>query len=111
MPAVAPILDDAFVAAFRAGTLTAGQAEAARPRDRAAAIFFLLRLRTALGSPAPAGGAHTPSGTVPPYAKPTASPRRKTRGTVPGHPGAARPRPEGICLARSTRSGRVCTDH
>ncbi|HEX4610602.1 MAG TPA: hypothetical protein VH092_20600 [Urbifossiella sp.] len=27
MPALAPILDDAFVAAFRAGTLTAGQAE------------------------------------------------------------------------------------
>src|SRR5829696_7274159 len=95
MPAVAPILNDAFVAAFRAGTLTAGQVEAALPRDRAAAIFFLLQLSTALGSPAPAGGAHTPPGTVPPYAKPAATPRRKKRGAVTGHTGAARPRPVG----------------
>ena len=122
MPAVAPILDDAFVAAFRAGTLTAGQVEGALPRDRAAAIFFLLQLSTALGSPAPAGGAHTPPGTVPPYAKPAASPRRKKRGAVTGHPGAARPRPERIdhhqshrlpacpdCGGELTRTGRTRT--
>src|SRR3954464_9171543 len=119
MPVAAPILDDTFVAAFRARTLTAGQAEATLPRDRAAAIFFLLRLSTALGSPAPAGGAHTPSGTVPPYAKPSAKPRRKKRGAVPGHPGAARPRPGQIdrydshqlpacpdCGGELTRTGR-----
>lgn len=122
MPAVAPILDDAFVAAFRAGTLTAGRVEAALPRDRAAAIFFLLQLSAALGPPAPAGGAHTPPGTVPPYAKPAATPRRKTRGAVPGHPGTARPRPEHIdrrethqlpacpdCGGRLTRTGRTRT--
>ena len=89
MTAVAPSLDPTFVAAFRSGTLTPEQAEAVLPRDRAAAIFFLLQLSTALGSPAPAGGAHTPSGTVPPYAKPSAKPRRKKRGATPGHPGAA----------------------
>ena len=122
MPAVAPILDDAFVAAFRVGSLTAGQAEAALPRDRAAAIFFLLRLGTPLGSPAPAGGAHTPPGTVPPYANPSATPRRKTRGAVPGHPGTARPRPGRIdhhqshhlpacpgCGGVLTRTGRTRT--
>jgi transposase len=92
------------------------------PRDRAAAIFFLLRLSTALGSPAPAGGAHTPPGTIPPYAKPSATPRRKKRGAVTGHPGTARPRPEHIdrhrlhqlpacpdCGGELTRTGRTRT--
>jgi transposase len=122
MTAVAPILDSAFVAAFRSGTLTADQAEAVLPRDRAAAIFFLLQLSSTLGSPAPAGGAHTPSGTVPPYAKPSAAPRRKKRGAVSGHPGVARPRPEHIdhheshqlpacpdCGGELTRTGRTRT--
>ena len=96
MTPVAPILDSTVIAAFRSGTLTPEQAEAILPRDRSAAVFFLLQLSTALGSPAPAGGAHTPSGTVPPYAKPAAPTRRKKRGAVPGHPGAARPRPEQV---------------
>lgn len=122
MPAVAPTLDPTFVAAFRAGTLTPEHADAILPRDRAAAIFFLLQLSTTLGTPAPAGGAHTPSGTVPPYAKPAAPPRRKTRGAVTGHPGAARPRPEQIdrhethqlpacptCGGTLTRTGRTRT--
>jgi hypothetical protein len=69
MLAVAPILDPAVLAAFRSGTLTPEQAEAVLPRDRAAAVSFLLQLSTALGSSTPAGGAHTPSGTVPLYAK------------------------------------------
>ena len=94
-PAV-PVLDPTFVAAFRSGTLTPAHADAALPQDRAAAIFFLLQLSLTLGSPAPAGGAHTPSGAVPPYAKPSATPRRKKRGARPGHPGTARPRPERI---------------
>jgi len=122
MPPVAPILDPTVVAAFRSGTLTAEQAEAALPRDRAAAIFFLLQLSLTLGSPPPAGGPHTPSGTVPPYAKPSATRRRKKRGAVPGHPGAARPRPEEIdrhaahqlpacpdCGGALTRTGRTRT--
>src|SRR5215208_172284 len=121
MPA-APILDAAFVATFRSGALTQEQAEAILPRDRAAAIFFLLQLSTALGAPAPAGGAHTPSGTLPPYAKPAAPPRHKKRGAVNGHPGAARPRPEQIdrhethrlpacptCGGTLTRTGRTRT--
>ena len=96
MTPVAPILDTAFVTAFRSGTLTPEQAEAVLPRDRAAAIFFLLQLSITLRSPAPAGGAHQPSGSIPPYAKPSAPPRRKKRGAQPGHTGAARPQPEQI---------------
>ena len=122
MTPVAPILDSTVIAAFRSGTLTTEQAEAVLPRDRAAAVFFLLQLSTALGSPVPAGGAHTPSGTVPPYAKPSAPPRRKKRGAVPGHPGAARARPEQVdrheshqlpacptCGGELTRTGRTRT--
>src|SRR5215218_8188317 len=122
MLAVAPILDSTVIAAFRSGTLTPEQAEAVLPRDRAAAVFFLLQLSTALGSPAPAGGTHTPSGSVPPYAKPSAPPRRKKRGALPGHPGAARPRPEPVdrrethqlpacpnCGGALTRTGRTRT--
>ena len=74
MTPVAPILAPAFVAAFRSGTLTPDQADAVLPRDRAGVIFFLLQLSLTVGSPAPAGGAHTPSGAVPPYAKPSATP-------------------------------------
>ena len=91
MTPVAPILDPTLVTEFRTGTLTPDQPEAVVPRDRAGVIFFLLQLGTTLGSPA--GGAHTPSGIVPPYAKPSATPRRKKRGAVTGHPGAARPSP------------------
>ncbi|MBN9121112.1 MAG: transposase, partial [Planctomycetes bacterium] len=92
----APLLDAAFVAAFRSGTLTPEQADAVLPRDRAAAIFFLLQLSTTLGSPAPANGAHQPSGSIPPYARPSAPPRRKKRGAQIGHTGVARPQPEQI---------------
>src|SRR5205807_729106 len=98
MTASAPSLDSQFVAAFRAGTLTRDQAEAALPRDRAAVIFLLLQLSVAVAdSPAaPAGGPHTPSGSLPPYTKPTAKPRRKRRGGQTGHDGHCRPRPARI---------------
>jgi transposase len=120
----APTLDPAFVSAFRAGTLTSAQAEAALPRDRAAVIFLLLQLSTTLATPTgtPAGGAHQPSGSTPPYAKPTAPTRRKKRGARHGHPGVARPRPDAIdhhqnhqlpacpnCGGRLTRTGRTRT--
>ena len=98
MTASAPSLDPQFVAAFRAGTLTPAQADAALPTDRAAALFLLLQLSSAVAArpPAPAGGPHTPPGSLPPYAKGAARPRRKRRGARAGHPGAARPRPARI---------------
>lgn len=98
MTALASTLDPAFVAAFRAGTLTQAQAEATLPQDRAAVVFLLLQLSVAVagGSQPPAGGAHTPSGCLPPYAKPKSGPRRKKRGGQKGHEGHARPRPARI---------------
>jgi transposase len=112
-------LDPAFVAAFRAGTVTRAQVEATLPADRGSTIFLFLQLSAALAGPAPA---HQPSGSVPPYAKPPAPPRRKSRGGQPGHRGTARPRPEDIdhrvehelpvcpgCGGALTRTGRTRT--
>jgi transposase len=98
MTAVAPTLDPAFVNAFRAGTLTQAQAEAVLPRDHLAAIFLLLQLSAAIaGKPdTPASGAHTPSGSIPPYAKPTSKRRKKKLGGQIGHAGKSRPRPQVI---------------
>ena len=96
MTPVAPTLDPTFVTAFRGGTLTSAQVEAALPVDRAAVIFLMLQLSAAIAGSTPAGGPHQPSGSLPPYAKPSAPPRRKKRGAQPGHIGAARPRPEQI---------------
>lgn len=88
-------LAPAFLNAFRNGTLTREQAEAAFPHDRAASIFFLLQLSAAIApeTSTPAHGPHPPSGSVPPYAKPAAKRRRKKRGAQPGHPGKSRPIP------------------
>lgn len=110
MTATAPSLDPEFVAAFRGGTLTQAQAEAMLPRDRAAAIFLLLQLSAVVaGGAAPASGAHTPSGSLPPYAKPKAKPRRKTRGGQNGHAGHARPQPARIDRTE-THQLPVCPD-
>lgn len=98
MATVAPTFDPAFVCAFRAGTLTRAQAEAVAPRDRSGFIFFMLTLSAAMigGAGAPANGAHTPSGSIPPYAKEPAKPRKKKRGARDGHAGSSRSRPERI---------------
>ncbi len=124
MTGVAPILDPAFVASFRAGTLTQTQIEAALPRDRAAVIFLLLQLShvIATGNDTAPSPAHQPSGVLPPYQKPPAPPRRKTPGARPGHPGTSRLRPEQIdhhqthqlpacphCGGKLTRTGRKRT--
>src|SRR5262245_36900617 len=124
MTAATLALDPTFVTAFRAGTLTEAQAEAALPADRAAAIFLLLQLSAAIADTPPpaAGGPHTPPGSVPPYAKPKAPPRRRERGGQDGHAGHARPRPTRIdrrethqlpacpdCGGRLQRTGRTRT--
>jgi transposase len=122
MTPLSPILDPAFVTAFRAGTITRGQLDAILPADRAATIFLLLQLSALVASPAPAGAAHQPSGSIPPYAKPQAPPRRHKRGAQNGHPGTARLRPEQIdhhqthqlaacpdCGGPLTRTGRQRT--
>lgn len=122
MTPVAPVLDSAFVCAFRAGTITQAQLDAILPADRAATIFLLLQLSVRLANSAPASTAHQPSGVVPPYAKPQTPPRRKKRGARNGHPGTARLRPDRIdhhqthqlpacpdCGGELTRTGRQRT--
>jgi transposase len=124
MAAVAPTLDPTFVAAFRSGTLTRAQAEAVVPRDHVAVIFLLLQLSASIagGMGLPASGAHTPSGSVPPYAKPSATSRRKKRGAQNGHAGTSRSQPEQIdqrqthqlpacpgCGGKLVRTGRTRT--
>ena len=98
MTFAAPTIDPAFANAFRAGTLTQAQAQAAMPRDHLAAIFFLLQLSAAMaGQPnAPAAGAHTPSGSIPPYAKPVSKRRKKKPGGQLGHAGQSRSLPQQI---------------
>ena len=92
-----PVLDPAFVAAFRAGTVTRDQLDAVLPHDRGAQLFVLLQLSGAMPSGPPAGP-HTPSGAVPPHEKPGQDPRKrpKPKGGKPGHPGASRPPPDRI---------------
>src|SRR5947208_10021707 len=108
MTPATPSLDGAFLAAFRSGTLTAAQAEAALPRDRPAVILLLLRLSAAVAdkSDSPASTAHLPSGSIPPYSKPPAPTRRKKRGAQIGHPGAARPRGRCAHLAPASNPPR-----
>ena len=95
-PATFPALDPAFVAAFRNGTLTERQAEQFVRQDSAALVFQLLELSALLKSGGlPAIGPHTPSGAIPPYAKPAPEPKKaKKRGAKPGHPGQSRPAAE-----------------
>jgi transposase len=109
--ATGPNLDSQFVAAFRAGTLTQAQAEASLPRDRSAVIFLLLQLSAAVagGSATPASGAHSPPGSVPPYAKPKTAPRRNNRGGQKGHLGHSRQRPTRIDR-HETHQSPVCPD-
>src|SRR5271170_8142780 len=81
-------LDPAFIVAFRAGTLTREQAEAAVPKDRSAMIFMMLSLSAIVaGAPGmPASGANTPSGSIPPYAKEPSKSRKKSAGRKWGTP-------------------------
>jgi transposase len=111
MTPVVSTLDAAFVDAFRAGTLTQAQAEAAMPRDHLAATFFLLQLSAAIAgkADAPAGGAHTPSGSIPPYAKRASKRRKKKPGGQPGHAGESRPLPQRIDR-RESHSLPACPD-
>ena len=104
-------LDPTFIVAFRAGTLTREQAEAAVPKDRSAMIFMMLSLSAIVaGAPGmPASGANTPSGSIPPYAKEPSKTRKKKRGAQKGHPGTSRSRPEKIDH-RETHQLPVCPD-
>ena len=108
-PTLPTILDPAFVAAFRARTLTQAHVDAALPHDRGAIIFVMLQLSEVVGDPK--SGPHTPSGSVPPYEKPgpDSKKRSKKKGGKPGHPGSSRPPPEKID-PRVTHTLPACPD-
>ena len=91
--------DPAFLAAFRTGSLTSSQVEAVLPQDRGAVLFLFLQLRARLAAETgtPASGAHTPSGSLPPYSKPKTSSRGKKKpGAQKGHRGYSRAKPARI---------------
>ena len=105
-----PVLDPAFVAAFRAGTVTRDQLDTVLPHDRGAQLFVLLQLSGAMPGGPPVGP-HTPSGAVAPYDKPGKDPgkRPKPKGGKPGHPGSSRPPPDHIDQ-RVSHSLPACPD-
>ena len=72
-----PALDPAFAAAFRDGTLTERQAEQFVRQGAAAVAFQLLELSARIESGRlPLVGPLTPSGAIPPYAKPAVEPEK-----------------------------------
>ena len=89
-------LDSSFLTAFRTGTLTEEQARVFAHLDPLAACFLLLQLSAALAGTAPAVGPPVPSGSVPPFAKPTTTGGTKKLGGKPGHAGHSRPKPTTI---------------
>lgn len=102
----------AIVDAALRGTLTREQAE--RSHDLGAefntAVLMAIsaRLAQAVASgQSPAGGPHTPSGAVPPYAKPPARGRRGKPGARTGHKGHRRPPPP--ALDRIVEVAPLCT--
>src|SRR5436190_403932 len=98
-PSASAILDPSFVAAFRSGTLTGEQAAAFAGQHPGVIQFQMMQLSAAVADGAAAGaGPHTPSGSIPPYQKPAADPRKRRGkpGAKPGHPGSSRPPPERI---------------
>jgi transposase len=114
-PSSEAVLDPAFVAAFRAGTVSEAELDANLPRDRGAILFVMLQLSAAIGGPPPtaatATGPHTPSGAIPPYEKPGRDPRKrsKKKGGKPGHEGASREKPVEIDK-RVTHELPACPD-
>jgi transposase len=89
------VLDADFLQAFRAGTLSEDQADFFLNRDPLEARWLLLQLSLAIAGTA-TPGPHTPSGSLPPYAKPTTQARSQRVGGQPGHDGHSRPAPERI---------------
>ena len=97
-------------------TLTEAQARAIYAEGEEAVVFALLEQAKMLAEQkaAEAASSHqtpaTPSGMKPPYAKPTASSRRRKKpGRKDGHPGSRRERPERIDR-HETHRAEVCPE-
>lgn len=106
MDATTPITLESIIERTLRGELTKELAEHAAAMGSEAMIAVALaasariaELSTAAGSPA--SGAHTPSGSIPPYAKPATSKRRRGKpGARDGHEGSRRPVPAADRIAR-----------
>lgn len=92
--------DPAFLQALLGPQLTAEQAALIFQQGQEAVVFALLTLAKQLAENRVASSAgadpSAPSGQTPPYAKPAAKTRTKTKGGKPGHPGRRRPAPTRI---------------
>jgi transposase len=95
-PVLTLVLEPAFLAAFRGGTLTESQASEFASRDPLEIQFLLLQLSAAVAVLAIAIGPHTPSSALPPGSKPTPKARRKKSGAKLGHEGSSRTKPARI---------------
>jgi transposase len=90
-------LDQASLRAMLSPQLTAEQAILIFQQGQEAVVFALLALaRQCAEKPAATADPSTPSGQIPPYAKPSARTRAKPKGAKPGHPGSRRPTPPQI---------------
>ena len=98
MTTVAPTFDSAFANAFCAGTPNQPQVEAVLPRDHLATRLLLPQLRASIaGKPETlTSGRHTPTGSIPPFAKPTSKRLEEKCGGQIGHAGNSRPRTQEI---------------
>jgi transposase len=105
-------LDTASLRALLGPQLTAEQATLIFQQGQEAVVFALLSFAKQLAEKQAAmttADPSTPSGQTPPYAKPPARGRAKTRGAKPGHPGSRRPTPPRID-AREDHTLEACPD-
>ncbi|QVL30699.1 IS66 family transposase [Telmatocola sphagniphila] len=104
-----PVLDPTFLASFRSGKLTSEQAREFVHRDPLELQFLLLQLSVAVAAGTIPLGPNTPSGSIAPYLKPNANPKKKKgkAGPKPGHDGHYRPIPTRIDK-RQTHQLEVC---
>ncbi len=90
-------LDTAGLLGLLGPQLTPEQATLIFQQGQEAVVFALLTLAKQLGekqtTPSATIDPSTPSGQIPPYAKPAANHRAKPKGARPGHPGHCRPTP------------------
>ena len=93
-------LDTAGLLGLLGPQLTPEQATLIFQQGQEAVVFALLTLAKQLGekqtTPSATLDPSTPSGQIPPYAKPAANHRAKPKGARPGHPGHCRPTPTRI---------------
>ena len=77
LTAAAPTVDGDFLASIVDGSLTEAQARAFASQSQDVIVFTLLALAQRTATAATTAGANTPSGAIPPYAKPAPKLKQK----------------------------------